>query len=425
MKKLTYVYVLFVLLVCAFPVDGQRRRLESLNSTSVSAQVTPRQQGPQLQRVSPAVREYLGPKDKLQVLQPDGSKELLRRDEIKVIDGRQTIQLSDVIGRLDAKQIRMVAGKMDDSLAAAIDVSQLKIIPELHFEKSASDGTSKTYRIAFASNVPLEFDVEKGMFSGAISFLLVDETEGGGVTALDKPIPLQITSNAIRTITPKNIELSHLFLPLSDVALTERDVQDSALVKLVTNFNPSGYDVFVPVKPALQVSMERKSMQGLGIQEVPVTIRYIGSNSGKSRKISLQAERGTITPSTLDLKFNEPAIVMLRSEGIGAVSISAEDHTQKSQITVAYTFPWVFLVAALGGGLFGALLTFLKGGKKFSVKPFVYAALIGLLCAAAYYVLGLNLLDLKVSEAYNEVAVGTFSALGAFFGVNRKGDEGG
>jgi hypothetical protein len=80
----------------------------------------------------------------------------------------------------------------------------------------------------------------------------------------------------------------------------------------------------------------------------------------------------------------------------------------------------VFLVAALGGGLFGALLTFLKGGKKFSFKPFLYAALIGLLCAAAYYVLGLNLLDLKVSEAFNEVAVGTFSALGAFFGVNRK-----
>lgn len=421
MKKLTFVYLSLVWLIGALPVAGQRST-GSLHNTSVSAQA-PRQPGPQLQRVSPTVRAYLKPTQKLEVLQPDGSKELLRRDEIKVIDGRQTIRLGDAIGKLDERQVQRVAGKMDDSLAATIDVTQLKILPELHFEKSMHDGASTTYRIAFASNVPLEFDAKKELFTGAISFLLVDESEGAGVTTLDKPVPLQITSNTIRTITPKNIELSHLFLPLSDVVLMERDVQDSALVKLVTNFNPNGYDVFVPVKPALQLSIDRKSIQGLGIQEVPVTIRYIGSASDKSRKVSFQAERGTITPSTLDLKFNEPATVMLRSEGIGTVSISAEDYTQRYEMTVAYTFPWMFLVAALGGGLFGALLTFLKGGKKFSVKPFAYAALIGLLCAAAYYVLGLNLLDLKVSEAFNEVAVGTFSALGAFFGVNRKKEE--
>ncbi|MBT1710718.1 hypothetical protein KK062_20930 [Fulvivirgaceae bacterium PWU5] len=418
MKKLTVFYLLVVLLTVALPAASQRRRSATLNNASVSAQVLPRQQEPQLQRVSPAVREYIRPTEKVEVLQADGSKELLRRDEIKVEDGRQTIQYSSALGKLDEKETRMVVGKMEDSLASKIDVSQLKIIPELHFEKSSSDGTSRTYRIAFASNVPLEFNAEKDVFTGAISFLLVDES--GDAAALDKPIPLQITSNTIRTITPKSLELSHLFLPLSDVELMERDVQDSALVKLVTNFNPNGYDVFVPVKPALQLSIERKSMQGLGIQEVPVTIRYIGSNSGKSRKVILQAERGTITPSAIEVKYNEPVTVMLRSEGIGDVTISVEDNTQRSEITVAYTFPWVFLVAALGGGLFGALLTFLKGGKKFSLKPFLYAALIGLLCAAAYYVLGLNLLDLKVSEAFNEVAVGTFSALGAFFGVNRK-----
>jgi hypothetical protein len=419
MKKLIVFYLLVVLLMVALPAQSQRRRSATLSNASVSAQALPRQQEPQLQRVSPAVREYIRPTEKVEVLQPDGSKELLRRDEIKIEDGRQTIQYSTALGRLDEKETRMVVSKMEDSVASKIDVSQLKIIPELHFEKSSSDGTSRTYRIAFASNVPLEFNTEKEVFAGSISFLLVDES-GDAATALDKPIPLQITSNTIRTITPKSLELSHLFLPLSDVELMERDVQDSALVKLVTNFNPNGYDVFVPVKPALQLSIERKSIQGLGIQEVPVTIRYIGSNSGKSRKVILQAARGTITPSAIEVKYNEPVTVMLRSEGIGDVTISAEDNTQRSQVTVAYTFPWVFLVAALGGGLFGALLTFLKGGKKFSFKPFLYAALIGLLCAAAYYVLGLNLLDLKVSEAFNEVAVGTFSALGAFFGVNRK-----
>jgi hypothetical protein len=422
MKKLTAFYLLVVLLMGALHAAGQRRRPEGMNNGSVSAQALPRQLEPQLQRVSPAIREHIGPKAKVEVLQPDGSKELLRRDEIKVVDDRQTIRYSMAIGKLDEIETRMVAGKMNDSLASKIDVSQLKIIPELHFEKSSSDGTSKTYRIAFASHVPLEFNVEKEAFTGAISFLLVDEA-GDAATTLDKPIPLQITSNTIRTITPKSLELSHLFLPLSDVELMERDVQDSALVRLVTNFNPNGYDVFVPVKPALQLSIERKSMQGLGIQEVPITVRYIGSSSGTSRKVILQAERGTITPSSIEVKFNEPVTVTLRSEGIGDVTISAEDNTQRSQIAVAYTWPWVFLVAALGGGLFGALLTFLKGGKKFSVKPFLYAALIGLLCAAAYYVLGLNLLDLKVSEAFNEVAVGTFSALGAFFGVNRKQGE--
>jgi hypothetical protein len=419
MKKLIVFYLLVVLLMWALPAESQRRRTGSLNNASVSAQAVPRQQEPQLQRVSPAVREFIGAKAKVEVLQPNGSKELLRRDEIKVQEGRQTIRYDSILGKLDEQETRMVVRKMEDSLTSRIDVSQLKIIPELHFEKSASDGTSRTYRIAFASNVPLEFNAEKNAFTGAISFLLVDEA-GDAATALDKPIPLQITSNTIRTITPKSLELSHLFLPLSDVELLERDVQDSALVKLVTNFNPNGYDVFVPVKPALQLSIERKSMQGLGIQEVPVTVRYIGSNSGKSRKVILQAERGTITPSSIEVKFNEPVTVMLRSEGIGQVTISAADNTQRSQIAVAYTWPLVFLVTALGGGLFGALLTFLKAGKRFSFKPFLYAALIGLLCAAAYYVLGLNLLDLKVSEAFNEVAVGTFSALGAFFGVNRK-----
>src|SRR5688572_17596829 len=140
MKKPIVFYLLVVLLTVALPAESQRRRSATLNNASVSAQVLPRQQQPQLQRVSPAVREYISPTQKVEVLQPDGSKDLMRRDEIKVEDGRQTIQYSTALGKLDEKEARMVVGKIDDSLASKIDVSQLKIIPELHFEKSSSDG---------------------------------------------------------------------------------------------------------------------------------------------------------------------------------------------------------------------------------------------------------------------------------------------
>jgi len=66
----------------------------------------------------------------------------------------------------------------------------------------------------------------------------------------------------------------------------------------------------------------------------------------------------------------------------------------------------------------GAVKIFQSEEKKY-LKSLIASVLIGLLVAILYYVLGLNLLDVKVSSTFNEFAVLGFSGLGALIGIKK------
>jgi presenilin-like A22 family membrane protease len=160
-------------------------------------------------------------------------------------------------------------------------------------------------------------------------------------------------------------------------------------------------------------------MEGLGIQKIPVSIRFIVSNSSDSVKVNVSTTKGMIKPDPLYVSYNKPAIFYLRSEGLGDIVISAaSNNLQSNSLTLKYVFPWHFLLASIGGGLLGSFTKYYMNQetKKFSMKPIIGGTLLGFLGAVVYYALGINLIGFNLTADLNEFAVLGFSALCAYFG---------
>jgi len=415
MKNLNVIFFTLLLLILALSSYAQVRRRAIREQEMHQPAYTAGQQ--RFKTLEPKVYDnFIEPDATVKVLDESGQIAVVPITGIKVKDKRQTIGYGSIIKSIDNETELKLKNKLSGT---SVNVAEMKVLPELHLKTVTSDGQSYTYRVMFNSELPLRYDYKKLTFGSTISFILAEEPINPGSTALGEPMLLEVTSNSVRTITPKNINLSHLYTPSSNVELMDDQVQDSALIKIVTRLNPSGYETYIKVKPALQVTCARTSVQGLGIQEVPITVNYLGSNSDRSTKVSFQPERGTVTPGTIDLKYNETKTVMLRSEGIGETSVRAFSNGQECKTIVSFIFPWIFLLASLGGGLLGTLIKVMstKARVTFKVKPFIYGMLIGLLGACTYYVLGLNLLHLEVSKLFNETAVFAFAVLCSLFGI--------
>jgi uncharacterized membrane protein YeaQ/YmgE (transglycosylase-associated protein family) len=137
-------------------------------------------------------------------------------------------------------------------------------------------------------------------------------------------------------------------------------------------------------------------------------------------KVSFSSQKGVVTPNSVYLSHNNPSTVYLRSDGLGSSILSATSSIADSNtLQFSYVFPWLFLLAAVIGGLTGSLAKyFLAGDEKGSaVKPIIGGILIGIIGAVAWYGLGVNLLGAKLSPALNALAVFALSALCAYFGI--------
>jgi hypothetical protein len=212
-------------------------------------------------------------------------------------------------------------------------------------------------------------------------------------------------------------------MPSSRVELIADQVSDSAGVKVITTSNPDGYSTYLKVKPSLEIFTNRSTLQGYGIQKIPVDVRFIGSNSPDSVKVNFSVGKGTVNPISAYVSYNKPSTIYLSSEGIGDAKLSAStNNIQSNDLHFTYIFPWAFLMFSMLGGLIGGLARyyFNQRKKKFPIKPIIGGIFIGFIVAVAYYFLGVNLLGLSISAGLNEIAVLGLSALGAYFGIGIK-----
>lgn len=359
----------------------------------------------------------------IQLLTSEGKLDTVSVDKVKIQKNSKVIlKYSDKVAKPSLATTNILNSRFNETLAGA----KFKMIPELHVE-SEENGIQKAYNILFSSLQPMKYNFDRKEFLATISFLLVEEPPGPEGTAfnLSKPVSLEITSNTMHSITPgKNLAISHISIPSSDVNIACRDVLDSVNFKIITTLNPSGYETYLPVEPALELTPGQRSIQGYGVQEVPLTIRFIGTNSADSVRVSFTVDKGTVTPNPLTMKYNQAAIIKLRSEGQGEVKITAKSaHATSNEVTMSYSFPWLFTIASVLGGLTGGSIKFYFMGKRRKyAKPILGSILIGIIGAISYYALGLNLLEFHTSATFNEVAVLGFSALCAFFGI-KKGES--
>ena len=319
----------------------------------------------------------------------------------------------------------MQISKMDSSRYANLDknnaVSQLhkniKLLPEVYVQVGNSLEDKLIYQIAFEAERPMEYLFSSKQFEGGFKFFLFSESNAD-INTLTKPVLIELVSNDIKTINPVSKEIDHINIPLTEVRLVDDNVSDSAQVKIITKSNPAGYETFIPVTPIIELLSVREDFQGLGVQEVPISVRILGSSAVDSIRVNINVEKGTAQPNSFYVRPEFPAKFNLRSEGLGTVMLTASSHLNANELKLKYVFPWVFiLMALLGGGLGGVVKFFTKRDKLSVVSSILKGVAFGLFGSIVYYVLGISLIQIEVSDIFNEFAILGFSALSAFLGV--------
>ncbi len=295
-----------------------------------------------------------------------------------------------------------------------------KVIPELHLDNGALGG--EAFKIVFSLLQPFRYNTEIKKFKASLGFFLMSET-GNSTSNISQPVDIEIVSSEVSSILPGHLQIPHLNLPSSTVDLMADHISDSAQVKVITTSNPDGFITYLKVDPTLEILTNVTTLQGFGIQKIPVDVRFFGSNSTGSATVNFTVGKGTVSPNSVEVSYNKPSTVYLSSEGTGEVKLTAyTNNLQSNDLNFKYIFPWAFLLSSILGGLIGGLAKYYLNGqkRKFPTKPILGGILVGFIVAVAYYFLGINLAGLSVSAGFSGIAVLGLSALGAYFGISTK-----
>ena len=285
--------------------------------------------------------------------------------------------------------------------------SGISMLPELYYAKEAGTNNQITYRILYVDSAPLRYDFGRQLFEGGIRFLAVESDYSGETSPVQKKlsVPEEIRVSFGSGSIPLNI--SSINWPPEDVIITSPSALDSMQVKILTISNPQGYPEYIPVEPAIILSSKRESIQGFGLQTMPVSVTLKGVSSYKPVTLTVQSSLGTIKNPNLTLTNNSPSEIILRSESHGTIDLDVVNTTYLSNsISVNAMVPWLFLILAIAGGLIGSVGKKLKGKGKITLRAILYGCIIGLIVAVAYYGLGINLLKISFEDrGYNEAII--------------------
>jgi hypothetical protein len=300
--------------------------------------------------------------------------------------------------------------------------SGISMLPELYYAKEAVTNNQITYRILYVDSAPLRYDFGRKLFEGGIRFLAVESDYSGGTSPVQKTlsVPEEIRVSFGSGSIPLNIK--SINWPPEDVTITAPNALDSLRVKILTISNPEGYPKYIPVEPAIILSSKRESIQGFGLQTMPVAVTLKGVSSFKPVPVTVQSSLGTINNPNLVLTSSSPNEVILRSEGQGKIDLDVVNTTYLSNsISVTAIFPWLFLILAITGGLIGSIGKKLKGRGKVTLRVIVYGCILGLIVAVVYYGLGINLLNISFEDrGYNEAIVFGMGLLAGFVGIRNE-----
>lgn len=309
---------------------------------------------------------------------------------------------------------------LDKEIRDSYALRDIQMLPEIFVQTGATGADQFVYRVAFASKLPMEYRFGPQYFAGAMKFFLVPEP-GSSQSDLNIPVEIEVVSDDIHTINPSAKSIDHVNFPMTKISLQGERLADSAQVKIITKSNPDGYGTYIKVRPAIEITSTRTRFQGLGVQKIPITLQVVGASpSDDSVRVSFSPEKGTVQPASVYVHYGVPALVYLRSEGLGTARLTTLSAFSTNELEFRYEFPWLFIAMAILGGILGGAVKFLSDMEKLSfLKSVIKGIAFGFFGSVVYYVLGFSLLRFQVTDIFNEFAVLGFSALVAFFGVRK------
>jgi hypothetical protein len=293
------------------------------------------------------------------------------------------------------------------------------MLPEMYYARVAGTDQQISYRILFVDSAPLRYDFDKETFRGSVTFLPVEESDSGEAHPAQKTlsIPEDILISSGSEKIP--VHITTVNWPPLDIPVESPDPKDSVEVKVLTVTNPTGYGQNLRIEPAIILSSTRTTIQGFGIQSLPVHVTLKGVTSCKPIPVTVESSRGMIDSASLVLTDDRPHEVILRSEGLGKIDLRCVTPNYRSNvISVEAVFPWLFLLLSLLGGLIGGLGKNLLGQEKVTLRRLALGGIFGFIAAVAYWGLGIVLIGVSFeTHGYNEAMVLGFGLIAGFFGL--------
>jgi hypothetical protein len=317
----------------------------------------------------------------------------------------------------------MAISKLDPALLPMIKdtTSQTRVfmVPELYYAKVAGTGQQISYRILFVDSAPLRYDFGKELFEGSIRILPVEVVDSGNSEPVQKQlsVPEDIIVSFGSTSVP--LRISSINWPPLEVPISSPDPRDSVEVKILTVSKPLGYPKNLRVEPAIIITSTRTTIQGLGIQTLPVHVALKGVSTYKPVPVTIETSLGTISSANLTLNGDQPVEATFRSESLGKTELKVVNQNYRSNsITVEAVFPWLFLVLSILGGVIGGLGKNLFDKTKVTIRPLALGGIFGLIAAVAYWGLGIVLIGFSIqTQGINEAMVFGFGLIAGYFGL--------
>jgi len=319
------------------------------------------------------------------------------------------------IGTHPIKPVEIPPTIFRDSMLRA----KVKVLPEIYFAKEANTNRQISYQILYVDASPLKMDFEKNIFRGEIVFLPVETDNPEESEVTEKQLASPDTIYVSYKEQPIPITIRRINFPPLDFPITYSNPMDSLRVKILTISKPTGYSTFLPVEPAIVLSSTRSAIQGFGLQEIPITVNLRGISTYRPISLRIMSSLGTIDSSELTLRDDSPGEVRLRSEGSGRIKVNvAGANYLSNSLLIEAVFPWLFLILSILGGLLGGIGKRYFGKGKIDYKLIISSCIIGLMVAAAYWGLGINLINFTFEDrGYNEAMVLALALLAGYFGI--------
>lgn len=266
----------------------------------------------------------------------------------------------------------------------------------------------------------LLFDGSIGSYVGHFDIALANVANPADRAELSVPVPISVQAVGALEIRPRPVKITQLGR-WQEVSIVVPNPQGERYPVSVSADpgDPGDRLELGIVRPEAQLSATQLHIAGWGIGQTPVSVRVRGMVSPQGYSVSLSTEGGGLSLGTVILDANGYGETSLRSDSADRARVRINNAELRAQpLVVTFQAPWLFLAAAVGGGLLGAFLR--SEGRRFRGRAALIGAASGLLMTLAYAV-GIDgvssLLPQATLATAGEAVVFVLAALGALGGV--------
>lgn len=285
------------------------------------------------------------------------------------------------------------------------------------------NGATPAYQPTFTPRGGLRYAAALKRFEGNFAVGLELTDTPGEVRELARPVSMSFGGDA-DSIFPASVEFVRAGGPDVTVFVYTGTPIDSLRVLVIPKFDPNHpVSVWLAVRPTLTIETPPREIQGFGTESRTIKIGTRGIFRADSINVSISSDRGSLSADELYVRRSGATVRLRSGGGLGPTIISANaPGFAPAEATINFTFPFLFVGAALFGGAMGALWAELRQRRRGThavAARRVAGAVIGAVLATVVYAgIGVNLLLVGVDvPLVNEIGVFAFSALGGMMGL--------